>query len=163
MQRDGSRRLVGDPARLLASATGGGTLLTRLLGGPSLNSNPSSHGWCWSCGPAGRASTSHKQEGEGEHIIIETNTPTDTTSYTWGLGPDLRGVGTGWASRVRADRRPALHPENVCVSQTVAGGVLYLAGNHASGCEGLVSSCEVILSRLPPPNLVPFSSSLHKC
>lgn len=70
-----------------ASATGGGTFLTRLLGGPSLNSNPSSHGWCWSCGPAGRASTSHKQEGEGEHIINETNAPTDTASYTWASVP----------------------------------------------------------------------------
>lgn len=88
MQRDGSRRLVGDPARLLLpQATGGGTFLTRLLGGPSLNSNPSSHGWCWSCGPAGRASASHRQEGEGEHIINETNTPTDTKPYNWASAP----------------------------------------------------------------------------
>lgn len=88
MQRDGSRRLVGDPARLLLpQATGGGTFLTRLLGGPSLNSNPFAHSWCWSCGPAGRASASHRQEGEGEHIINETNTPTDTTPYTWASAP----------------------------------------------------------------------------
>lgn len=134
-------------------ATGGGTVLTRLLGGPSLKSNPSSHGWCWSCGPAGRASASHKQEGEGEHIINETNTPTDTKPYNWASAPICAALERGGHPEPgQTAGRPSI-PKNVCVSQRVVGGVLYLASNHVCGCEGLVLSCEVILSRLPRSHL----------